>query len=90
MSGRRHARLQEIFLLARRLEPIVRQLYAKHDYHEHGGAPLLGVNGAVFICHGSSQARTICNAVVRAKQFVASGINDMIVQRLGAVEEVIA
>ncbi|MHC5004308.1 MAG: phosphate acyltransferase PlsX [Planctomycetota bacterium] len=74
--------------LAQRLGPVIRQLYAKHDYHEYGGAPLLGVNGAVFICHGSSQARTISKAVLRAKQYVALGINDEIVQRLAATEEV--
>jgi len=33
------------------------------DYAEHGGAPLLGVNGVSIICHGSSPARAIENAV---------------------------
>jgi glycerol-3-phosphate acyltransferase PlsX len=51
--------------LAARLEPIVKGLYAKHDYHEYGGAPLLGVNGVCMITHGSSVARTITNAILR-------------------------
>lgn len=76
--------------LARRLDPVVRRIYAKHDYHEYGGAPLLGVNGACIICHGSSEARAICSAIVRAKQFVASGVNEAITGMLGAVEEVAA
>ena len=68
--------------LAVRLEPVVKAIYAKHDYHEYGGAPLLGVNGTCLISHGSSQARTIMNAVLRCKQFVTAGINDTLVKRL--------
>ncbi|MCZ6810723.1 MAG: phosphate acyltransferase PlsX [Planctomycetota bacterium] len=76
--------------LAARFEPVVKSIYAKHDYHEYGGAPLLGVNGVCLICHGSSVARTITNAVSRAKQFVESGVNQAISQQLGIMEEVIA
>ncbi len=63
--------------------PIIKQIYAKHDYHEAGGAPLLGVNGICVISHGSSQARTITSAIVKSKNMVTSGLNDAIVQRLG-------
>jgi hypothetical protein len=49
---------QEIFEidpnLAIQFEPVVKQIYKKNDYHEYGGAPLLGVNGAMMIAHGSS------------------------------------
>jgi glycerol-3-phosphate acyltransferase PlsX len=74
--------------LAARLEPVVKAIYAKHDYHEYGGAPLLGVNGVCIISHGSSIARTITSAVLRAKQFHDSGCNDAMTQRLGAMEEI--
>ena len=76
--------------LAVRLEKIISSLYSRHDYHEYGGAPLLGVNGGCLICHGSSEARTITNAIVRARQFVESGINDAISERLSEMEEVSA
>ena len=33
------------------------------DYTEYGGAPLLGVNGIVMICHGRSNPKAIKNAV---------------------------
>jgi len=69
--------------LAARLEPVVKSLYAKHDYHEYGGAPLLGVNGVCLISHGSSQARTIMNAILRMRLFVLSGVNTTISNRLG-------
>jgi len=38
------------------------------DYREYGGACLLGVNGAVIIAHGRSQAKAIKNAIGLAKR----------------------
>jgi glycerol-3-phosphate acyltransferase PlsX len=40
------------------------------DYSEYGGAPLLGVQGVAIICHGSSPARAIKNAIFVAVQAV--------------------
>lgn len=68
-----------------RFEPIVKAIYAKNDYHEHGAAPLLGVNGACLIAHGSSEARTIRSAIRNCKKFVESGSTEIIVQRLAEV-----
>ena len=89
-SGIFKALAREVFeidpALAGRLDPVVKSLYAKHDYHEYGGAPLLGVNGVCLISHGSSVARTITNAVRRARNFVELGINDAIVRRLEAAQ----
>lgn len=70
-------------------EPIVKQIYAKNDYHEHGAAPLLGVNGACLIAHGSSEARTIRAAVRNCRAFVASGVNERVVKRLAEVASMI-
>lgn len=41
------------------------------DYTEYGGAPLLGVDGVTFICHGSSPPRAIKNAIRSAADAVA-------------------
>lgn len=68
-----------------RLEPVVKSIYAKNDYHEHGGAPLLGVNGGMIIAHGSSEPRTIKAAIRRMREFVSSGVNGAIVERLEAI-----
>jgi glycerol-3-phosphate acyltransferase PlsX len=38
------------------------------DYQEHGGVPLLGVNGISIIGHGSSTPKAIKNMVFRAKE----------------------
>lgn len=39
------------------------ELKRKSDYSEIGGAPLLGVDGISIICHGSSDAKAIHNAI---------------------------
>lgn len=44
------------------------------DPSEEGAAPLLGVNGLVFIGHGRSDATAIKNAIRVAKQAVESGV----------------
>ncbi|NLL18120.1 MAG: phosphate acyltransferase PlsX [Clostridia bacterium] len=43
--------------------PGFRNLKTMMDYAEYGGAPLLGVKGTSIICHGSSKARAIVNAI---------------------------
>lgn len=68
--------------LAIKLQPVVERIHKKHDYHEYGGAPLLGTNGICIICHGSSKAVTIRNAIRNAMSFEKMGINQAIAQRL--------
>ena len=71
--------------LALRLEPVVKQIYKKHDYHEHGGAPLLGVNGGFIIAHGSSEPRSIRAAIRKMRELVSHRVNEAIVARLAEV-----
>ncbi|MNJ01913.1 Phosphate acyltransferase [compost metagenome] len=42
------------------------------DYKEHGGAPLLGLNGLVIKAHGSSDANAVKNAVRQARIAIQS------------------
>ena len=72
--------------LAMQFEPVVKSIYKKHDYHEYGGAPLLGTNGVCVICHGSSEARTIAAAVQCGRKVLTGGVNQGIVDALTAVE----
>jgi glycerol-3-phosphate acyltransferase PlsX len=44
------------------------------DYTEHGGSPLLGVNGLCFICHGRSKAKSFKNAILNTGKFVDADI----------------
>ncbi|MGI6587642.1 MAG: phosphate acyltransferase PlsX [Peptococcia bacterium] len=45
------------------LLPALKRIKARLDYAEYGGAPLLGVKGLSIICHGSSNAYAIQNAI---------------------------
>lgn len=48
------------------------RLRQRFDYAEYGGAPLLGVNAPVIICHGRSNALAIKNAVKAAIDYSRS------------------
>ena len=74
--------MQEKPELALMFKPIIMRVYRKHDYNEYGGAPLLGINGTALICHGTSKARTIRNAVLTAKNCHTQKINDKIMECL--------
>jgi len=55
------------------------------DHTEYGGAPLLGVKGACFITHGSSNANAIKNAIRVASEFVERDITANIEKELTAL-----
>jgi glycerol-3-phosphate acyltransferase PlsX len=46
-----------------RIAGALKDLKTRFEYHEYGGGPLLGIKGACIICHGSSDARAIKNAL---------------------------
>jgi len=52
------------------------------DYSEHGGGPLLGVNGVSIISHGKSSPRAIMNALKVAVQAVETRMDEHIGRRL--------
>lgn len=55
------------------------------DHTEYGGAPLLGVKGACFITHGSSNANAIKNAIRVASEFDERQITANIEKELAAI-----
>ena len=72
------------------VRPTLRSIRQVLDPEEEGAAPLLGVNGLVFIGHGRSNAQAVKNAVRVAKQAVEAGvlgaIRDEIARRLSQAE----
>jgi glycerol-3-phosphate acyltransferase PlsX len=60
----------------------LRNLGKKFEYHEAGGAPLMGVDGIAIICHGSSNSRSIYNALRVATTLKNRRINEQIVEEL--------
>jgi glycerol-3-phosphate acyltransferase PlsX len=78
----KHELKGEKIWLAMKFKPVMMRIYQKYDYNEYGGALLLGLNGTGIICHGSSESRTIKNAILASKRFYTEKINDKIVQRI--------
>jgi glycerol-3-phosphate acyltransferase PlsX len=60
----------------------MKTIYAKHDWQEYGGAPLLGIGGYCLICHGRSESKAIKNAIRVGKQLVISGVNQRIIDTI--------
>lgn len=54
----------------------LRSVMKELDYQEHGGVPLLGVNGVSIIGHGGSSAKAIKNMILRAEEMVQRKVND--------------
>jgi len=68
--------------------PAYRAIRKKIDYTEYGGAPLLGVDGAVIIAHGASNGTAIKNAVRVAGEYVKHKVNQHIVEKLEKHESI--
>ena len=68
------------------LRPALKQALKKVDYAEYGGAPLLGVEGGLVICHGASKARAIQNAVRLASHIADSEMVEHIKTALETVD----
>ncbi|MHC4337485.1 MAG: phosphate acyltransferase PlsX [Planctomycetota bacterium] len=74
--------VSEKLRLAMKFKPVMMRIYKKYDYNEYGGAPLLGINGTAIICHGSSRARTIKNAIRASKRYHTKKTNEKIIEYL--------
>jgi glycerol-3-phosphate acyltransferase PlsX len=60
----------------------LQNLIKRYDYHETGGAPLLGIDGMCIICHGSSGERAIETALGMAARHARARVNELIVAEL--------
>ena len=64
--------------------PAFKKLKKNLDPSEHGGAPLLGIDGTCIISHGSSDAKAIKNAIKVAAEFTRQGVNKYIAEELAS------
>jgi glycerol-3-phosphate acyltransferase PlsX len=60
----------------------LKELKTRFEYQEFGGGPLLGIRGACIICHGSSGARAIKNALRIAGTMAEDRLGQLIVEQL--------
>jgi phosphate acyltransferase len=68
----------------RQAQQALQALVDRYDYSEHGGAPLLGIDGICIICHGSSGDRAIKSALGVAAMYARARLNELIVKELEA------
>ena len=66
------------------VKPGFRNIGKRLDPDNHGGAPLLGLNGTVIKAHGSARERAIMNAIGQAMRAVEHRINETIVTEVAA------
>lgn len=62
-------------------KPAFKRFVHRLDHEEYGGAPLLGLNGTVFVCHGTASPKAISKALHMATESIKNKANDDI--RLG-------
>ena len=67
------------------VKPALRAFKKRLDYEQYGGAPLLGVAGAVVKAHGSSNAVAVMNAVRQARRMVEGDIVGLIASGVSAL-----
>ena len=60
------------------IDPALQALAQHFDPDAHGGAPLLGVDGAVIICHGASGPGALHSALLMARRFAERGLIEAI------------
>lgn len=52
----------------------LREIKDMFDYSEYGGAPFLGVRGAVLKMHGSSNANAVKNTILKSRAYVENNV----------------
>ncbi len=60
------------------IAPALQTVSQRLDPEAHGGAPLLGVDGAVIICHGAAGPGALMSALLMAHRYAERGVTDAI------------
>ncbi len=67
----------------------LKAMRAEFDYSEYGGAPILGVKGAVVKMHGSSNATGVKNTILKGIPFANEDVVEIIQNSVLEIEEII-
>ncbi len=71
------------------MRSVLKNVKKETAYEEYGGAPLLGIKGAVIVCHGRSTPRAIMKAIKIASEFASKKVHEAIsndIRQLGEKE----
>jgi len=78
------AKMGALFLIGK-----LKELKAQFDYSEYGGAPILGIKGAIVKMHGSSQANAVKNTIIKAIPYAEENVIQMIQNSVVDIEEIL-
>jgi glycerol-3-phosphate acyltransferase PlsX len=67
----------------------LKELKAEFDYSEYGGAPFLGVKGAVVKMHGSSNANAVKNTIIKGIPYAETNVVQTIQNSVLELEEIL-
>lgn len=67
----------------------LKELKSEFDYSEYGGAPILGVKGALVKMHGSSNAKAVKNAILKGIPYVEANVVQTIQNSVLELEEIL-
>jgi glycerol-3-phosphate acyltransferase PlsX len=67
----------------------LKDLKKAFDYSEYGGAPILGVKGALIKIHGSSNANAVKNAILKGIPYVENKVVQIIQNSVLELEEIV-
>lgn len=67
----------------------LKELKAEFDYSEYGGAPILGIKGAVVKMHGSSNANAVKNTILKGIPYVENNVVQTIQNSVLELEEIV-
>lgn len=79
------AKIGAIFLKSK-----LEELKEEFDYSEYGGAPILGVDGAMIKMHGSSNAKAVKNTILKGIPYAENKVVAVIKNAIADLEEIIA
>ena len=67
----------------------LKELKSEFDYSEYGGAPILGVKGALVKMHGSSSANAVKNTILKGIPYAETNVVELIQNSVLELEEII-
>jgi len=71
------------------LMPQLKQMKKAFNYHQYGGAPILGVKAPVIKIHGSSNNEAVVNGIIKAVPYVEKNVISEIEKAVAGLDEIL-
>ena len=72
------------------LKPKLNVMKSAFNYHEYGGAPILGVKAPVIKIHGSSNYEAVVNGILKAVPYIENDLVGQIEKMVSKMDEILA